>query len=373
MSLTLAQVLYAYNNIPEVGPVTLTKIMNAFPDPAMAWQADCDELLNVAQLPPKTIAQILEQRSRLDPITLWEELQQNQIKVVTVADQHYPYLLRQIYTPPPILTYRGQLPALPYVVIVGTRHCTNYGRTVTQQLVQQLAKRGITIISGLARGIDAVAHQSVIDNNGQTMAIIGTGLNWEIFYPAEHQQLAEQIINSGGCMMSELAFSTPALPANFPRRNRLISGIATATIVIEGDLKSGAMITAKWALEQNRDVLALPGPITSPQSNGPNWLIKNGATPVLGVDDILLSLGLEIPNTEPAPTARQQYSPTIDLSKLSPIAQKIFHELSTNENAVIDQLCQKLNLPADQGAMAITELELEGLISREGVAVRRVS
>lgn len=373
MPLTLTQVLYAYSIIPEVGPVTLTKIIKAFPDPNQAWQANYDELLNIAQLPPKIIVQILKQRPGLDPLSLWEELQQNQIKVITVTDQNYPYLLRQIYTPPPLLTYRGQLPQLPYLAIVGTRHCTNYGRAITQQLTSQLMECGITVVSGLARGIDAIAHQTAVRNHGKTIAIIGTGLAWNIFYPYEHRPLAEDIINNGGCIMSELAYQTPALPANFPRRNRLISGIASATLVIEGDVKSGAMITAKWALEQNREVLAIPGPINNPASSGPNWLIKNGAVPVLDVRDILICLGLETINTGLAPAVRQSYSPTIDLSKLSSAAQKIFHELTASENVIIDQLCQKLNLPANQGSIAITELELKGLITREGVMIRRVN
>lgn len=199
-------------------------------------------------------------------------------------------MLREIFDPPQQLFVRGELPTGPAVAIVGTRRPTNYGKTIAYQLARELSQSGLVIISGLAYGIDGVVHEAVVEAGGQTVAVLGCGL--DVCYPSRHKGLADQIVLGGGAVITEHTDGTPPLPHHFPLRNRIIAGLSEAVIVPEADARSGSLITAHAALQENRLVMAVPGPITSERSAGPNNLIKAGAIPVTSAADIFVALGL---------------------------------------------------------------------------------
>jgi len=217
------------------------------------------------------------------------------VKRLTIQDNAYPYLLRDIPTPPQELFYRGANPAewldKPRVAIVGSRAVSAYGRQVTAQLATELAERGVVIISGLALGVDGIAHQACLDAGGTTVAVLANGL--DKIYPASHTQLGRRILEQGGTIMSEYAAGMPGFKYNFIARNRIVAGLSQALLITEATEKSGTLHTARFALEQGRDVLVVPGNITSPSSVGANNLIKTGATPVTSVDDILYALKID--------------------------------------------------------------------------------
>ncbi len=217
---------------------------------------------------------------------------------ITLHSPLYPPLLKEIHNPPKLLYYRGNLDRLsdPHCLgVVGSRKPSAYGKIMTKRLVESLATNGITIISGLAYGIDAIAHQSALDavaDRGLTIAVLACGLDSPSIYPYAHNRLAETIINAGGLLLSEYPPGTPALPHHFVLRNRIIAGLSKGVLITECGLKSGALITTKHALEQNRDIYALPGPVNSSMSTGPNHLIKQGAQLITEADDILLNFGI---------------------------------------------------------------------------------
>ncbi len=358
--MTLPQLLYAYTCIPEVGPRSLRQIMDSFADLDEAWAAGEDQLTAIG-IRPNVVRTINEKRSTINPSSAWQELVSNDVDVVTIADDGYPALLREIPAPPPLLTYRGTPPTGTCVAIVGTRRCTKYGLDVAKQLARDLSGSGITVVSGLAYGIDAAAHTGAVEASGKTVAVVGTGLAWDVMYPAEHRKLAEQVLELGGCIVSEHPLRMPALPGHFPRRNRIVSGLCAATVVVEAGEKSGALLTAHLGLEQNREVLAVPGPITSPSSAGTNRLLRRGAAPCTAVADVLEAIGLTAvipyPNTAPKP-ARQ-------LPAMSDLGRRLYDAVP-REGCTVDHLAEQLGLPAAVLAVAVTELELAELIEHKG-------
>lgn len=215
------------------------------------------------------------------------------VKNLTIHDDAYPYSLRDIAQPPAELFFLGVEPASwmekPRVAIVGSRHVSAYGKQVTAMLARELASRGVVIVSGLALGVDAVAHQACLEAGGVTVAVLANGLHK--VYPTSHIHLAQRILEQGGTLLSEYPLGTPSYPSQFVARNRIVAGLCDALVVTEASERSGTLHTARFALEQGRDVLAVPGNITSPTSQGTNNLLKTGATPVTSVDDILYTLG----------------------------------------------------------------------------------
>lgn len=223
------------------------------------------------------------------------------VKNLTIHDNAYPLPLRTIASAPKELFYVGAEPSSwldrPRVAIVGSRGVSSYGQQVTAQLAEELAERGVVIISGLALGVDGIAHQACLRAGGITVAVLANGL--DKMYPAAHTQLAHRILEQGGTILSEYPAGTPGLKQNFIARNRIVTGLADALLITEATEKSGTLHTARFALEQGRDVLAVPGNITSPNSVGTNNLIRTGATPVTGIDDIMYALGAEHLPVEP--------------------------------------------------------------------------
>src|SRR5215212_2719051 len=279
-----------FNLIKGIGAVRMQALMRYFGDLEVAWKAAPIELAR-AGMGLKVIERILQARQNVDLDKLWAKIEAQGIKILTWEDEMYPQRLKEIDQPPPVLYIRGDyLPDdLFAVAIVGTRRATPYGRQITEELASFLATHRITVVSGLARGIDAIAHQTALKAGGRTIGVLGSGV--DKIYPPEHRALAEKMIESGA-IVSDYAPGTPPDATNFPPRNRIISGLSLAVVVIEAGETSGALITAEFAAEQGREVFAVPGSILAPQSKGTNKLIQNGALPLLSVNDLMQALDL---------------------------------------------------------------------------------
>lgn len=265
----------------------------------------------------------------------------------------YPKILREIHDPPVLLYYRGNLERLvdsKCLAVVGSRKPTAYGESVTKRLVSQLSQAGITIISGLAYGIDAISHRAALDNGGQTIAVLGCGLNDDTIYPPSNGRLARDIIAAGGLLLSEYPAGTPALKHHFIQRNRIISGLSRGVLIPECAIKSGALITAKHALEQNRNIYAVPGPINSEMSAGPLHWLKQGAQLITEATDILPDFGI---SPEKVGSSNKQKT----LASLTNQQLQVLQCLQTNKVVSLD---------AATTAVIMTELEMLGLIERNG-------
>ena len=273
-----------------IGAVRLRALIEHFGDAASAWQSSPDEL-RAAGMGPKVIERLLEARKSVDLDQLWDKIIAQGIKILTWDDELYPPRLKEVEQPPPVLYVRGEL--LPEdhfaVAIVGTRKITPYGRQVTEELSMFLAANGVTVISGLARGVDAVAHSAALKAGGRTLAVLGSGV--DRIYPPENRALAEQMMTRGA-LISDYPVGTAPDASNFPPRNRIISGLSLAVVVVEAGETSGALITAEFAAEQGREIFAVPGSILAPQSKGTNKLIQNGALPLLTPQDLMQALNL---------------------------------------------------------------------------------
>jgi len=278
------------NLVKGIGAVRLRGLLDFFGSAENAWKASPEDL-RTAGLSKLLVKRFVETREKVDLEKIWENIAKKNIRVMNWEDTDYPARLREISQPPPILYLQGEILEEDAwaVAIVGTRRVTAYGRQVTEEIATFLAQKGITIVSGLARGVDGIAHQSALKAGGRTLAVLGSGVNR--IYPPEHRNLSASISKSGA-VLSDYAPDTPPEGSNFPPRNRIISGLSMATIVIEAGRTSGALITANFALEQGREVFALPGNIYAPQSKGPNKLIQKGAHPLLEPRDILEVLDL---------------------------------------------------------------------------------
>lgn len=265
----------------------------------------------------------------------------------------FPTLLEEIPSPPENLFCAGELPKKEnkLLCVVGSRKNTSYGRETCEKLIQGLSGYPITIVSGLALGIDSIAHESAIKNDLQTIAVPGSGLEPKVLYPQSHLRLAEKIISNGGGMLSEFEPSFKATPWSFPQRNRIMAGMSHGVLVVEASEKSGTLITARLALDYNRDVFVVPGDIFSQTSKGSNGFLRLGAEPVTSSEDILKALGFEVKEKEKL----------IDLSELSEDEIKIVELL--NEPIERDEIVRILNLPASRINIALTSLEIKGLVS----------
>ena len=276
------------------------------------------------------------------------------IRLVTWQDATYPALLKQIHDPPPLLFYRGQLPATEHVLVsmVGSRRATRYGYDATSVLARDLVRHQLGIVSGLAYGIDGQAHESALEAGGYTLAVLAGGINDAHIAPSQHQPLAHSILKAGGCLLSEQPPGTPPEAYLFPRRNRIVAGLSRATIVVEATRKSGSLISADCALSENREVLAVPGPINSTRSAGTHDLIRSGATLITCADDVIEAIDLEA-----SQTAQVVSSHSITTDAETAILQELDHEPT-----LIDDLARTLNTPVTDLTGQLTLLELKRLI-----------
>jgi DNA processing protein len=343
-----------FSKVPGIGPARLRALLDYFGDVALAWQANPGELRAIG-LDKRSVENLVRLRGQLDLEAEVEKLNKLNITVFTWDSPGYPPLLREISDAPPALYVRGSL--LPQdewaVAVVGTRQATAYGKECTQLLVNGLAKNGITIVSGLAYGIDTEAHRAALNAEGRTIAVLGCGV--DIIYPTENKNLGQAIIEHGA-LVSEYPLGTNPESGNFPRRNRIISGLSLGVLFVEGTTQSGARITADFALEQGREVFAVPGSILRQSGSGPNYLIQNGAKLVTQVNDILEELNL---------TMVSQHVEARAIIPDNELEAQLLKQLSTDP-VHVDDLGQATGLNAAEIASALTLMELKGMVRQVG-------
>ncbi|MFA7406543.1 MAG: DNA-processing protein DprA [Anaerolineaceae bacterium] len=354
-----------FNQVKGIGSVRFKQIQAHFGDLSTAWHAPI-EIFREIGLPDKVVTNIFELRRSLDLDRYYEQVLQGDAHVLTLLDQDYPRLLKEIDQAPPVIYVRGSL--LPEdefaVAMVGTRRVTAYGQQVTRDTSTYLAGHGLTIVSGLARGVDALAHQHALQAGGRTIAVLGCGV--DVIYPPEHRQLVEAIVENGA-LISDYPQGTQPEGSNFPPRNRVISGLSLATIVVEAGERSGALITADFAVEQGRDVFAVPGNVFSPASRGTNRLIQKGAYVLVSPQDVLDLLDLS--QVEDYKDARQVLPADTTEAKIL--------QVMDYEPIHIDELCNKTGLPVENVSASLTMMELKGMVQHVGgmryVAIRDMS
>ncbi len=343
-----------FNLVKGIGSVRLRALLDTFGDAKTAWEAPAADLM-AAGLSSRITGTLLKIRSSVDLDQVMAKLQAQGITVLTWEDEGYPRRLSEIDQPPPVLYVSGDLlPEDEWAVgIVGTRRVTAYGRQVAEELARSLANCGVTVVSGLARGVDALAHQAAISAGGRTIAVLGSGV--DRIYPPEHKRLAENI-RAHGAVISDYPPGTAPDAANFPPRNRIISGLSTAIVVVEAGESSGALITAQFAAEQCRDIYAVPGSIYAPQSKGTNALLKQGAIPLLSPQDLLESMNVAMLGEQR--TARTSLPS-------DPVEAKLF-SLVGREPIHVDELRARAGLPIEQVSAALTMMELKGMVRQVG-------
>ena len=356
------QYLLALHTVDGLGPIRLKALIEYFKDPKLAWEANGTEIRSIG-IPQTTINLLLETRKKLNPEEYAKSIEDSGIKWTTLFDDDYPAPLKQIYDPPVILYFKGEI--LPEdekaIAIVGTRKMTGYGKAVTEQFTRGLVSGGLTIVSGLARGVDTQAHATALEGKGRTLAILGGGLpagrqSLNQIFPPENTNLAKQIADGSGAVISEFPPDYPSLAGNFPARNRIISGLSKAVLVTEAAQDSGSLITARLALEQGREVYAVPGPITSSLSVGPIDLIKEGARPVSSAQDILDDLGMGNVSRVKDHVSRENLSES----------EKSIMDCLENESMHIDEICRKLNLQTSVVLATLLKMEIVGFVQNLG-------
>jgi DNA processing protein len=341
-------------SIPRIGPLKVRALIQHFRDPAAVFDASPRELIKVRGIDQKLASAIAHDR---DGETFADDqmrrAQRAGVRIISEWDDEYPGLLKRIYDPPPLLFIRGTFTGSDdaALALVGTRMPSPYGRQAAEEWSKELVGRGFTIVSGLARGIDTVAHQSALTAGGRTIAVVGSGL--DVPYPPENQRLHERIAESGA-VVSEFPMGTKPDAQNFPRRNRIISGCSLGTLIIESGQDGGAMITASIALDQNREVFALPGSVFEPRSIGPHRLIQSGrAKLVHSLDDILTELGCSAPQQ-----ARVAPPPPPDLT----LFEQAMVESLGPEAVHIDDIAERANLSPSDALVTLLSLEFKGVV-----------
>jgi DNA processing protein len=344
-----------FSNFPGVGPVKFRKILTYFGSAKKAWNSTSSDLDKI--IGSKTAVKLENFRNEFDLENYLKQLKRQKIEYVCLADKQYPPLLKKIQNPPIVLYLKGNTKLLNsnvlkktrMIAIVGTRHITHYGREVTKMFSGKLAENGLVIVSGMAYGVDGVAHKSCIDAGGETIAVLGNGV--DMAYPRENSKLYEEIIDSGGLIISEFPPGTPPSVGSFPSRNRIVAGLSEAVLVTEGASDSGSLITANYGLEFGRKVFAVPGPVTSSLSAAPLRLIEKGARLVVGPDDIMRELNVESKKLKD----KKSYA------GLSKEEVKVI-ELIENESLSFDEIAQRLKLDSAKLASILSMMEIKGII-----------
>ncbi|MFH1238649.1 MAG: DNA-processing protein DprA [bacterium] len=347
------------NLVPGIGPGKMQNLIARFGSPDKVFEASRDELLAVESIDKLTAEAILGHKTRVNLDRELELIDKHGIKIVTIQDGEYPLSLKFIFDPPLLLYVKGTL--IPEdniaVAMVGARRGTAYGKTVTEKLSGELAKKGITVISGLARGVDTWAHRGALAKGGRTIAVLGSGLG--VIYPPENKSLAENIAGQGA-VVSEFPMMTIPDRGNFPRRNRLISGLSLGTVVVEAAEESGALITAGYALEQGREVFAVPGNIYSNYSRGTHKLIRQGAKLTANVEDIIE----EIESLrQMCLMAQKEPLGVSEEAVLTPEEQQVYATM-TSDPLYIDQISDNSKININLLASVLVALEMKGRIKQ---------
>jgi DNA processing protein len=345
----------AFNLVTGIGPAKVQALLSYYGDLEPAWHAPRQELQRLG-LDKRALSNLLEARATLDLDQQLQDVKAKGISLLTWDSPGYPDYLREVDAPPPLLYVVGDLQEIDRwaVAVVGTRRVSAYGRQVTEELVTTLVQNGVTIVSGLARGIDAIAHRTALACGGRTIAVLGSGP--DNIYPPENRDLARQIVRGHGAVITEYALGTAPDASNFPPRNRIISGFSLGVVVIEAGDPSGALITARFAMEQGRDVFAVPGNINSLTSKGTNRLIQQGAKLVMGAEDILEELNLSM--------VLEHTAVQLALPETAEEAA-LFPHLSS-QPVHVDALCRATGLPSNVVSSTLTLLELKGVVRQVG-------
>jgi len=353
---------------PGIGPRAATKLFERFGSPDAVFQARRTELESL-RLKPETIESILKREFEDKAVEELENVKRLDGDILILDDGTYPPLLREIADPPITLYVKGDWQACferPCVAVVGSRMCSTYGENASEMLARDLASRGICIVSGLARGIDAAAHKGAIRGGGKTIAVLGTGI--DNVYPRENTRLVKEILESGGAIVSQFPLGTPPLKDNFPYRNRIISGLSHGVLIIEASERSGSLITARLATEQDREVMAVPGNITSGNSYGTNYLIKAGAKLVQQWQDVVAELPSEIaadilpPKLEQSGNGNASKQQELVPADLNDNERKIWPLLPVDESIHIDILLEESGLSFGDLNSALVGLDIRDLI-----------
>ena len=338
---------HAWNTVPGVSMRRLGSLLCRFGNAKTAWQNAKSTDLRMLSIKQENIEIFLKTRSDFDPNREIDFLQNNKIAIMPFDDPEFPPLLGEITDPPILLYCRGNAPDFlkPSISVVGTRVPTSYGEQVTRVIVKQLVDYGFMIVSGFACGVDQIAHETALDERGSTMGVLGSGVM--NIYPTENRRLIEKMMQAGTFISEYSPYADP-VAFHFPERNRLISGLSLGTVIVEASERSGALITAQSALDQNREVFAVPGNITSSLSSGTNKLIKNSsATPVSSADDIVKTLGF--------------YNAFIT-GKVTLEERNVLEVLKKNESTHVDNIMQMTSLPISKVNFILTSLLLKGLV-----------
>jgi DNA processing protein len=357
----------ALNMTPGIGPRAATKLLERFGSPSAVFQARRAEL-EALRLSPESIESIIARDLRERSAAELDRVKSIGADILILDDGSYPTMLREIDDPPIVLYVKGDWQACfdqPCVAVIGSRTCSTYGENAAEMLSRDLASRGLTIVSGLARGIDTAAHRGAMSAGGRTIAVMGTGV--DSVYPRENTGLVRDILASGGCVVTQFPLRTPPLKDNFPYRNRIISGLSYGVLIIEASERSGSLITARLASEQNREVMAVPGNITSGNSFGTNYLIKSGAKLVQQWQDVVAELPSEIASSilppkiapeQPHKSAQPSLMPT----GMSENEQKVWSLLTPDESTHIDVLLETSGLSFGDLNNALVGLDIRDLV-----------
>ena len=347
--------LNAINTINGIGPQKMRMLVAFFSSPEKIWHASLEELLQ-SEIGESIANKFFTQRQNINPNIEWEKLEKENIKMLVETDEKYPKLLKEIPSAPYIIYTRGEMDLnVPMISIVGSRKYTDYGSRVAYSFAKDLARAGITVVSGMAYGIDSIAHRGALDGGGRTVAVLGSSLDEKHIYPAGKLDLAREIVMQG-CLLSDYPIETKASLGTFPARNRLVAGLTLGTLIIEAGEKSGTLITANLALDFNRDVFSVPGPIFSPQSSGTNAFIRRGAKIVTCVQDILEEFDLNS-GREIAPKSAR-----IPENKEEEIILKLLSPNPTH----IDNLSKLSKLGTSVVASTMAMLEIRGWVRNIG-------
>src|SRR5881398_2776347 len=348
----------ALNMLPTVGPVRLRKLLEVFHEPQQILAAKRGELRTVEGIGNEVADQISNWDSTIDLSAELQRVRDFGATVVTQNSPSYPKPLREIHAPPIVLYVWGELQERDHhaIGVIGSRRTTHYGTESAKKLSYQLAYAGLTVISGLARGIDTAAHQGALAAKGRTIAVIGSGLSK--LYPPENRALAEKIRDGNGAIVSEFSMEIEPDRQTFPMRNRIMSGWSHGILVVEAGLNSGALITVSQALEQGRSVYAVPGHINAPSAQGSNRLIQQGAKLVMEASDLLDDLQILLPETKPSPQAAAR-----PLPPLSQEERRVFDAINAAETS-IDDIAAKSELPSGAVSSTLLQLELKRLVKQ---------
>lgn len=349
------------SSVPGVGAVKSRKLLEHFKDIESVWNAKGDELVILPFLSRTDVINLTDEKIKKNADIQLENILKHGIKAVTIEDDMYPVSLKNIYDPPIVLYMKGNIEKdEKFLAIVGSRRASSYGIKMAQTIAAELSKYGITVVSGMARGIDSYAHKGAIEAGGRTIAVLGCGL--DIVYPSENKKLMENIISSGACVSEYLPGTSP-IPGNFPARNRIISGISLGVIVIEAGERSGSLITADFALEQGREVFALPGNVNNYNSTGTNKLIKEGAKMVTGIDDILEEINISFTEEKIKDFYAQRLKDDELFKGLDSNERKVLECLKL-EPLHIDVIARKTGLGVGLISSILIMLELRGVVEQ---------